>query len=900
MQLQMVDDFDLEITRQNEYLGVFGLFRQPIIGDGNCLFRAISLSLFGDQDHHLELRETAINEIQQNLNEFRMSFYHDSDNMPMTDQEIEIELNNLRQFGTYAGQECILALSRHFHINILVTFGGDIDNPNVVTHEHNFGQSDSQIHLVWTRFGGGHYESVLENPALHINEQSQNDLSKSKPSSKYVWKENMYCRKYDLYNLVNQKTQQSGDYIKNIHSYGKEKEPEVSEKNQCSQCKKKFYDRSTLLRHKKKVHEKESKNHENRVSCFVPSCDLNFFHIENLIEHLINAHSADIEIENLEFENMGAFDKFKEEESLQKNTRFVLHRSIKTNKDGSKNFILICHRDGKKRCIDKTGKRRNNKKGSCKIEGLCLSRMSVSVGIDGTVKVKYIKSHSHSLDFGQSKFLPIPENIKSEISTMLALKIPISNILDKIRENFCDRDNREDMKGIKHYHLIDRKTIHNIKQKIVDSSVIKHSDDATSTFLRVESLRKEKFDPVLIYKQQDVVDQTLGLDKGDFMLAIMTKQQLTMYEKFAPIILCMDSTHKTNIYSFKLITLLVPDEFRNGYPVAFCISNKEDEKAISIFLQSVKNRSPQTKVKIIMTDDDNSGWNAAQKVYGPDLKQFLCIWHVHRNWRRRIQQHIKESQLQTEIYYLLCSALQTKSENYFNQYIQGLVRKNKETDIEGHQIPTSNVQDKVQIVSASITSQSKMTKIKEIQDKLKIISDQVQNDKSVQDHRLDNVLLALNHIISANEGCKKISRSFLQFSKTEKITSNAINEKQPRFRRTEKTAGRKRKAPLRKPSEGEKIKLLENLQQNQDFEGENSISDMQNSDSDQTSSRDNEQGANLQTSELGPSVAPYPPLRLVHPSQPANLPIQTTEPLFNVFSTTWSTLDIQNTPIFVW
>ena len=53
-----------------------------------------------------------------------------------------------------------------------------------------------------------------------------------------------------------------------------------------------------------------------------------------------------------------------------------------------------------------------------------------------------------------------------------------------------------------------------------------------------------------------------------------------MYEKFAPLILCMDSTHKTNIYSFKLITLLVPDELRHGYPVVFCISSKENEQAI--------------------------------------------------------------------------------------------------------------------------------------------------------------------------------------------------------------------------------------------------------------------------------------------------------------------------------
>lgn len=95
--------------------------------------------------------------------------------------------------------------------------------------------------------------------------------------------------------------------------------------------------------------------------------------------------------------------------------------------------------------------------------------MSVVIRKDGTVKVKFIKSHSHSLRFEQSKFIPIPESIKSEISTMLALKIPINNILDKIRENFCVRDNRDDMTNIRHYHLIDRKTINNIKKKTVDT-----------------------------------------------------------------------------------------------------------------------------------------------------------------------------------------------------------------------------------------------------------------------------------------------------------------------------------------------------------------------------------------------------------------------------------------------
>lgn len=75
----------------------------------------------------------------------------------------------------------------------------------------------------------------------------------------------------------------------------------------------------------------------------------------------------------------------------------------------------------------------------------------------------------------------------------------------------------------------------------------------------------------------------------------------------------------------------------------------------------------------------------------------------------------------------------------------------------------------------SNNAQSKQAKVNEIQEKLKVIEEQVQNDNAVQDHRLDNILLALNHIISGNEGCRKISQSFEKFSQSEKISSNANN-----------------------------------------------------------------------------------------------------------------------------
>ena len=190
----------------------------------------------------------------------------------------------------------------------------------------------------------------------------------------------------------------------------------------------------------------------------------------------------------------------------------------------------VCHRNGKttihmaKGIKPKTA--RKNRKGHCQSNSLCPARMSVCETPDGKVQVIYIKSHTHSLSFEQSKYLPIPDSLKSEILNMLSLKIPVTSITDKIRGHFSDRDNLDDLK---YYHLIDRKTIHNLKTKLSDPTVIQDSNDALSTALKVEALRQELFNPVLIFKQQGVDDDLKVPQRDDFPLVIMTKQQLHMH-----------------------------------------------------------------------------------------------------------------------------------------------------------------------------------------------------------------------------------------------------------------------------------------------------------------------------------------------------------------------------------
>ena len=47
------------------------------------------------------------------------------------------------------------------------------------------------------------------------------------------------------------------------------------------------------------------------------------------------------------------------------------------------------------------------------------------------------------------------------------------------------------------------------------------------------------------------------------MLVVMTEFQAMLFKKFLDVV-CVDSTHKTNQYGYKLATFLVINEYKNG------------------------------------------------------------------------------------------------------------------------------------------------------------------------------------------------------------------------------------------------------------------------------------------------------------------------------------------------
>jgi len=181
-----------------------------------------------------------------------------------------------------------------------------------------------------------------------------------------------------------------------------------------------------------------------------------------------------------------------------------------------------------------------------------------------------------------------------------------------------------------------RHDIHNIKAEFNISCTQKDVNDHTSVDAWVEELNAMNEDsPVLLYKGQgnEPPDNIPYLTRSDFLLCMQTVTQRRFMLEFGyGNIVCLDSTHSTTQYKFLLVTVMVVDDFGEGNPVAFMISNREDEAALTAFFQSIKSRLPPAEsyhASHVMTDDASQYYNAWIAVFGPADKK-LCTWHIDK------------------------------------------------------------------------------------------------------------------------------------------------------------------------------------------------------------------------------------------------------------------------------
>lgn len=173
----------------------------------------------------------------------------------------------------------------------------------------------------------------------------------------------------------------------------------------------------------------------------------------------------------------------------------------------------------------------------------------------------------------------------------------MEKILDDIRDNVHD--------VLKVQTLITKKDLWNIKIDFHLYEGRQHSSDYISVNMWINRMIElpDEENPVVHY----------NLEKENFILVISTNFQLQMFKHFGSSSnskICIDSTHCTNEYGLQLTTIVVVDEFGNGFPCAYCISKNTDAETWKIFFQKLKSKIGIISTQIFMSDDDPSYYNA--------------------------------------------------------------------------------------------------------------------------------------------------------------------------------------------------------------------------------------------------------------------------------------------------
>ena len=331
-------------------------------------------------------------------------------------------------------------------------------------------------------------------------------------------------------------------------------------------------------------------------------------------------------------------------------------------------YYYYCNRSGQ--YIGKgKGIRSLKLQGTSKLGHCCSAYMKAKEYESGELEVEICDYHTHEQHLAH---LPLPESTRKLVAAKLNDGVSISSILDFVRDNVEAQLGRKE--------LISRQDIHNIRQQYNIEGIKLHADDAKSVSLWVQSINNhcnsDSDNPILLFKPQGVEPEEClkDLNVDDFLICIQTAFQRDMLTAFGSEVVCMDSTHGTNIYGFNLITVLVLDEFGEGIPTAWMICNREDAKALHPFLSKVKEKSGDIPTRIFMSDDANNFYNAWKAVFTVDNTQkLICAWHIDKSWRNGLQKHISTISKQADVYHHLRVLLAERDITSFRQKLQQFV-----------------------------------------------------------------------------------------------------------------------------------------------------------------------------------------------------------------------------------
>ena len=302
------------------------------------------------------------------------------------------------------------------------------------------------------------------------------------------------------------------------------------------------------------------------------------------------------------------FEEWKYAWESENGCSMVKATGTKTKLD-TKAIYFYCNRTGKYKC-QSSGKRNSKSHGSPKMDAHCTAGIQLIQQEKGLHVMLHKTHYGHSISLGKIR---LSRRDRLAIAGQLAQGISFERILDDVRDTVGATFQR--------LHLLCKKDQNNIEHSFSLRTTERHAIDSISMKAWFDDMVTKGCEcPVLLYKMQgcekpDIGDAT-GLGVNDFALVIQTLLQDEIMRSCAHNdIVCADATHGTNSYDFQLISALAVDEFGEGYPFGWCLSNREDQAVMFNFFKALKLNAGVVQPKWIMADD-------AEQYMG------VCLWRT--------------------------------------------------------------------------------------------------------------------------------------------------------------------------------------------------------------------------------------------------------------------------------
>lgn len=414
----------------------------------------------------------------------------------------------------------------------------------------------------------------------------------------------------------------------------------------CTICGLMLTEQSSIKNHIKIFHQKK----ETDFTRVCPLClfTTNTLNKTRIYNHFQNYHEMTLRWDHFFFSSLQEFEAWKTSHEQNTLTSY------------SKLFIkptsIVYYCDGNNRQMPQEG---NDLEVNQETSKFCPSAMKVFLN-ENNVVVSYLPNH-------------IGHTVKPTF-----IEHTTQNMRIEHGDNICDRAAVQPLHKLPLTTVTSNNNNHSSNCFTLEKKLMKTTYQPLSLEQFVTGyLSKLDVTEVCLYKPDGTCNDLYPhLKMQDFLLIYMTKGQHHNLTAYSSGTISVDYIYGKD---YTMLTMSVMNNNDEGIPVAYMFTNKVDGNTLTIFFESVKQKSGTISCENFLSDVGELIYSTWENVMGTPQHQILSTWHVLRFWRTHFNNLVENKEKREMMYNALQNLVREVDEDLFYDQLKSFLVSDKES-----------------------------------------------------------------------------------------------------------------------------------------------------------------------------------------------------------------------------